>query len=281
MVLENVLVRGVVNSWLQGYCHTAQEHAQEFGVGGGGGRLGGVSGVARILACCKTPMSFSFSSFCFSERKASVWNPLRTSVVVPADRRLHTAAAMNQQEALLAFDTSLESKAGISFDGLREKLAAGEWEAADAETRRLLCELSGEGAAKRKWVYFTEVQFIPEADLRVIDSLWRAYSNNKFGYSVQRKIWNNGKRNWNAFFKKVGWTRALDEYQDTYKKFPLEFMWDVADPTPEGHLPLTNALRGTQLLEKLLTHPAFADIDQQQKLQTDPDLLSGLFEKSR
>jgi hypothetical protein len=279
MVLENVLVRGAVNSWLQGYCHTAQEHAQEFGVGGG--RLGGVSGVARILAGCKTRMSFSFSSFCFSERKASVWNPLRTSVVVPADRRLHTAAAMNQQEAFLAFDTSLESKAGISFDGLREKLAAGEWEAADAETRRLLCELSGEGAAKRKWVYFTEVQFIPEADLQVIDSLWRAYSNNKFGYSVQRKIWNNGKRNWNTFFKKVGWTRALDEYQDTYKKFPLEFMWDVADPTPEGHLPLTNALRGTQLLEKLLTHPAFADIDQQQKLQTDPDLLSGLFGKSR
>jgi hypothetical protein len=101
MVLENVLVRGVVNSWLQGYCHTAQEHAQEFGVGGGGGRLGGVSGVARILAGCKARMSFSLSSFCFSERKASVWNPLRTSVVVPADRRLHTAAAMNQQEALL------------------------------------------------------------------------------------------------------------------------------------------------------------------------------------
>lgn len=178
-----------------------------------------------------------------------------------------------------AFDAPLKSKAGISFEGLQEKLAAGEWEAADAETRRLLCELSGDGAAKRKWVYFTEVQFIPEADLQVIDSLWRAYSNNKFGYSVQRKIWNNGKRNWNAFFKKVGWTRALDEYQDTYKKFPLEFMWDVADPTPEGHLPLTNALRGTQLLEKLLTHPAFADIDQQQKLQTDPDLLSGLFRK--
>ncbi|CAM6042439.1 unnamed protein product [Sphagnum compactum] len=278
MVLENALVRGVVNSHLQVYCQTLQEHAQEFGVGGGGG-VGGGSGVARISSGCKTRMSIYFSSSCVPEIKASTWNPLRISVVVPADRRLHTAAAMNQQEPFLAFDAPLESKAGISFDGLREKLAAGEWEAADAETRRLLCELSGDGAAKRKWVYFTEVQFIPEADLQVIDSLWRAYSNNKFGYSVQRKIWNNGKRNWNAFFKKVGWTRALDEYQDTYKKFPLEFMWDVADPTPEGHLPLTNALRGTQLLEKLLTHPAFADIDQQQKLQTDPDLLSGLFRK--
>ncbi|CAM6004445.1 unnamed protein product [Sphagnum balticum] len=214
MVLENVLVRGVVNSHLQVYCQTLQEHVQEFGVGGGGG-MGGGSAVARISSGCKTRMSIYFSSSFVSEIKASTWNPLRTSVAVSADRRLHTAAAMNQQEPFLAFDAPLESKAGISFEGLREKLAAGEWEAADAETRRLLC-----------WM----------------DS-------------------------------------ALDEYQDTYKKFPLEFMWDVADPTPEGHLPLTNALRGTQLLEKLLTHPAFADIDQQQKLQTDPDLLSGLFRK--
>jgi hypothetical protein len=57
-------------------------------------------------------------------------------------------------------------------------------------------------------------------------------------------------------------------------------MWDVADPTPEGHLPLTNALRGTRLLENILNHPAFADVDEQQKLRAEPDLLSGLFGSS-
>ncbi len=95
MVLENALVRGVVNSHLQVYCQTLQEHAQEFGVGGGG------SGVARISSGCKTRMPIYFSSSCVSEIKSSTWNPLRTSVVVPADRRLHTAASMNQQEPFL------------------------------------------------------------------------------------------------------------------------------------------------------------------------------------
>nr|PNR27418.1 hypothetical protein PHYPA_029570 [Physcomitrium patens] len=169
----------------------------------------------------------------------------------------------------------LVTDSGASLETLREKLAAGEWEAADAETRRLLCVLAGEEAVKRKWVYFSEVKFISASDLTKVDSLWRQYSNGKFGYSVQKKIWNNSGKSWNTFFRKVGWTRPLDDYQDTYKKFPLEFMWDVADPTPEGHLPLTNALRGTRLLEAVLHHPAFDNVDEQAKLRAKPASLFG------
>ncbi|KAJ7191440.1 hypothetical protein O6H91_01G141000 [Diphasiastrum complanatum] len=163
-------------------------------------------------------------------------------------------------------EMALESEAGVSYELLRNRLAAGEWELADEETRRLLCLLAGEGAAKRKWVYFSEVQFIPSADFKTIDGLWRAYSKNKFGYSIQRRIWKSVDKDWTVFFRKVGWTRPLDDRNDTYCKFPLEFMWDLADPTPQGHLPLTNALRGTQLLEKILCHPAFDDSDRENEL---------------
>lgn len=45
--------------------------------------------------------------------------------------------------------------------------------------------------------------------------------------------------------------------QYNYRSFPNEFMWELKDDTPEGHLPLTNALRGTQLLNSILNHPAF------------------------
>ncbi|KAF3458009.1 hypothetical protein FNV43_RR02672 [Rhamnella rubrinervis] len=45
--------------------------------------------------------------------------------------------------------------------------------------------------------------------------------------------------------------------QFNYRSFPSEFMWELNDDTPEGHLPLTNALRGTQLLNNILNHPAF------------------------
>lgn len=119
--------------------------------------------------------------------------------------------------------------------------------------------LAGEAAVKRGYVFFSEVQFIPEADLKAIDELWRQHSNNKFGYSVQRRIWEKVNKDFSRFFLKVGWMKKLDTEveQYNYRAFPTEFMWELTDDTPEGHLPLTNALRGTQLLNCLLGHPAF------------------------
>ena len=48
--------------------------------------------------------------------------------------------------------------------------------------------------------------------------------------------------------------------QFNYRGFPEDFTWGKADEAPEGHLPLTNALRGTQLLFNILTHPAFEGV---------------------
>jgi hypothetical protein len=156
----------------------------------------------------------------------------------------------------------LESEAGVSYQELQKLLSTGQWEKADEETRRLIIVLAGENAVKRKYVFFSEVQFMPKADLATIDRLWRAYSDGKFGYSVQRKIMKRVGGDCTEFFKKVGWMKPLgDEYKDsqqfTYRSFPSEFMWDMEASTPVGHLPLTNALRGSQLLRALLLHPAF------------------------
>lgn len=171
-------------------------------------------------------------------------------------RAVSVAAEANVQQEVVSNveEVPLKSDVGVSYELLRDKLAAGEWEEADNETRRLMCVLAGEGAVKRKWVYFTEVQFIPETDIDTIDRLWKAYSNGRFGFSVQRKIWTAAKRSWKIFFAKIGWT--VGERRD-YRKFPLDFLWKLDAETPTGHLPLTNALRGTQLLEAVLKHPAF------------------------
>ncbi len=119
--------------------------------------------------------------------------------------------------------------------------------------------MAGEAAVKRGYVFFSEVQFIPEADLKAIDDLWRQHSNNKFGYSVQKRIWEKGNKDFTKFFLKAGWMKKLDTEveQYNYRSFPTEFIWELSDDTPEGHLPLTNALRGTQLLKCILSHPAF------------------------
>lgn len=96
-------------------------------------------------------------------------------------------------------------------------------------------------------------------DLRAIDTLWMEHSNGKFGYSVQRKIWEKSLRDYTRLFIKIGWMKKLDTEveQFNYRAFPDEFIWELNDDTPEGHLPLTNALRGTRLMENIFTHPAF------------------------
>ncbi|KAJ7980700.1 tetrapyrrole-binding protein, chloroplastic [Quillaja saponaria] len=167
----------------------------------------------------------------------------------------------------------------ISYDLLEHHLSTSNFREADEETRRLLIALAGEAAQKRGYVFFSEVQFIPETDLKTVDGLWRKYSDNKFGYSVQKKIFHKVDKDFTKFFIKVGWMKKLDTevVQYNYRAFPNEFIWELKDDTPEGHLPLTNALRGTQLLNCVLNHPAFDQVVQEEEgEELDNGVLKGL-----
>ncbi|OIW08671.1 hypothetical protein TanjilG_03347 [Lupinus angustifolius] len=164
--------------------------------------------------------------------------------------------------------TPLTSEFNISYDLLIQHLSTKNFQLADEETRRLIIVLAGEAAQKRGYVFFSEVQFISETDLKIIDELWREYSDNKFGYSVQKRIFEKVNGDFTKFFIKVGWMKKLDTEieQYNYKAFPTEFIWELNDDTPEGHLPLTNALRGTQLLYNIFKHPAF-DVAQEEQAE--------------
>ncbi|XP_062197745.1 tetrapyrrole-binding protein, chloroplastic-like isoform X2 [Phragmites australis] len=153
-----------------------------------------------------------------------------------------------------------------SLDLLGHQLAVGDYRQADETTRALIIDLAGESARGRGYVFFSEVQFISVEDLRAIDKLWREHSNGKFGYSVQRRLWEKSRRDFTRFFIRIGWMKKLDTEieQYNYRAFPDEFIWEMKDDTPEGHLPLTNALRGTQLLGNILTHPAFEESQQEE-----------------
>ncbi|KAJ4955778.1 hypothetical protein NE237_012561 [Protea cynaroides] len=163
--------------------------------------------------------------------------------------------------------TTTPTSPTISFDTLQHHLSSKDYRQADEETRRLLIVLAGEAAQKRGYVFFSEVQFISESNLQTIDKLWRQYSNNKFGYSIQKKIWEKVNKDFSNFFLKVGWMKKLDTeiVQYNYRSFPTEFIWEMKDDTPEGHLPLTNALRGTQLLNRILSHPAFQPMEEKEE----------------
>jgi len=148
----------------------------------------------------------------------------------------------------------LVSQLDMDYTPLKDLLERGQFQNADDETRALLIKLAGNNAVKRGWLYFSEVQFIPAADLHTINKIWTTYSMGKFGYSVQRELWVRNKRQWLKFFQQIAWTMGDNE---VYRKWPAEFIY--ADNAPRGHLPLTNCLRGTRLLNAIFEHPAFQE----------------------
>ncbi|GAV58950.1 GUN4 domain-containing protein [Cephalotus follicularis] len=164
-----------------------------------------------------------------------------------------------------------------SYDTLQLHLSTQNYRLADEETRRLIIVLAGEAAQERGYVFFSEVQFISQQDLMAIDQLWRQHSNNRFGYSVQKRIWHKVNKDFSKFFIRIGWMKKLETEveQYNYRSFPTEFMWELNMDTPEGHLPLTNALRGTRLLDSILSHPAFEFVEDEGNDNQGEDKVNG------
>lgn len=144
----------------------------------------------------------------------------------------------------------LESERNIDYRPLEKLLAVQDFQAADRMTIQKMCEVAGDDAVKRKWLYFTEADNFPITDLQTIDNLWVVHSEGKFGFSVQRQIWLGLGKNWESLWSKIGWKNG-----NTWTRYPQEFTWDIS--APRGHLPLSNQLRGVRVFASLMSHPAW------------------------
>lgn len=145
----------------------------------------------------------------------------------------------------------LQSERGINYVPLQAALAQQDFQVADRLTIEKLCELAGGLATQRKWLYFTEVQTFPTADLQTINALWLVHSEGKFGFSVQRELWLGVGKNWEKLWYQIGWKNG-----NSWTRYPQEFTWSL--DAPKGHLPLSNQLRGVRVIAALLTHPAWS-----------------------
>jgi hypothetical protein len=144
----------------------------------------------------------------------------------------------------------LHSERNIDYKALQHLLAAQNFQEADRITLLKLCELAGESALARKWLYFSEVENFPTADLQTINNLWLMHSEGKFGFSVQREIWLSQGKDFNKVWAKIAW-----KTNNRWTRYPNEFIWDLS--APRGHLPLSNQLRGSRAIASLLSHPAW------------------------
>lgn len=159
----------------------------------------------------------------------------------------------------------LKSETGADFMPLATALMAGEFKEADQLTRDLLIFIAGPAAQTRKYVYFTEVVNIPATDLRSLERLWLKYSLGKFGYSVQKRVFDvTSKNDFETFCDKIDWNLIdMSDLKNPLKRKRRwfgddEFIYDL-EAAPKGHLPLTSALRGTMLLKEILKHPVWEE----------------------
>ena len=139
----------------------------------------------------------------------------------------------------------------IDYQTLQNLLIDRKFQEADKLTQTILCELTPLNKNnKRKWLYFTDIPLIPSNELLLIDLIWRVYSNGKFGFSIQKRIWENQNHDWDKFLNIVGWVK-----DGTMRRYPKEFKWNLN--APKGHLPLLNQLRGVQVINYIFKHIAW------------------------
>jgi len=91
-------------------------------------------------------------------------------------------------------------------------------------------------------------QALPATDLSTMERLWLQFSDGQYGYSIQKRVWDIEGGNFERFIRRIGWTRMDDGEERLLKWFtkPREFNYSPKT-APKGHLPLTAALRGTQV----------------------------------
>ncbi len=125
---------------------------------------------------------------------------------------------------------SLENIAqNAKYQTLETLLRNGKWRKADDETYRLMITTVGNEYSQ---LFDPEdLRDFPCEDLRTIDQLWVKYSNGKFGFSVQKKIYVEcgakldgeypGDKIWYEFCNRVGWREKGDYVVYSGLKFTL------------------------------------------------------------
>lgn len=156
-----------------------------------------------------------------------------------AQQQRKEAERQKQAAAVDPDDLSSERFGANYYAKLRDLLAAQDWKAADQETADRMCEVMNQ--QQEGWLQVEDIEKFPCLDLRNIDHLWVKYSKGKFGFSVQKEIWQSSgsptdyNKNWEKFGTAVGWrTKGVLGIGGDWITYS-QLTFDLA--APKGHLP--------------------------------------------
>jgi serine/threonine protein kinase len=171
-----------------------------------------------------------------------------TSIQTPATPRYSptpaTPVIQTPPPPKVAANIVLKSARGVNYSRLQQLLAAGNWKEADQETTKVMLQVAGR--EREGWLRTFDINNFPCEDLRTINQLWLHYSNGKFGFSVQKEIYESltkqriyvyDQKMWRKFSDCVGWRKGgiFKEWKWlSYEDYDLTFEIDAA---PKAHLP--------------------------------------------
>lgn len=124
-------------------------------------------------------------------------------------------------------EVEVSSDIGANYTHLRDLLALGKWKEADEETRRAILKVAGR--ENEGWLNEDSIHKLPCTDLRTVDQLWVKYSQGRFGFSVQKRIYEEVGRDWEKMGDCVGWRVERSWLSIESLTYTLD--------APIGHLP--------------------------------------------
>jgi hypothetical protein len=124
-------------------------------------------------------------------------------------------------------EVELLSDVGADYTQLRDLLAAGKWKEADEETGRIMLKVASR--EKEGYLDSDSLKKLPCTDLCTLDELWVAYSQGCFGFSVQKRIYEEVGKDFTKMCDRIGWRQAGSWLNYSSLTFNTE--------APLGHLP--------------------------------------------
>jgi len=158
----------------------------------------------------------------------------------------------------------IDSALGLDYTRLRQLLWLNHWEAADQETERLLLSaLSHDMRPLSADSLRSLSQYC--VDVRTIDQLWARYSQNKFGFAAQQRIYAECDRQPGEFLIAIEWIESVGignvsllVRRKAYRHLQFHLQ------APQGHLPTwrwaANSLEGDYVVSEDIIPQIFHDI---------------------
>jgi hypothetical protein len=99
-------------------------------------------------------------------------------------RRLNASSVTNNSDTA---GQALLSNTGIDYTKLRALLSGSKWQEANQETWNVMCQAARKNAGSV--LSAEDIKQIACDDLKIIDSLWKQYSQGRYGFSAQNQIY--------------------------------------------------------------------------------------------